>query len=84
MTTVTLQNFVVKHGVQQLFFYGPRTTESIFFHPLLLFGGGGRRLRDEKNVCSVFRKLDSEHLQEWLARYSLSELLEKNVLGGQP
>ena len=40
--------------------------------------------RDEKNGCSVFRKLDSEHLQEWLARYSLSELLEKNVLGGQP
>lgn len=40
--------------------------------------------RDEKNSCSIFRKLDSEHLKEWLARYNLSELLEKNVLGGQP
>jgi predicted ATPase len=40
--------------------------------------------RDDKNHCSVFKKLDSENLQEWLSRYSLSELWEKNVLGGQP
>ena len=33
---------------------------------------------------SVFRHLDSEKLGEWLDDYSLSELWEKNVLGGQP
>ena len=33
---------------------------------------------------SVFRHLDSEKLREWLDDYSLSELWEKNVLGGQP
>ncbi len=40
--------------------------------------------RDDKRRCSVFKKLDSEALKEWLERYSLSELWEKNVLGGQP
>jgi len=40
--------------------------------------------RDEKNRCSVFKKLDTEQLHEWLKSYSLSELWEKNVLGGQP
>jgi len=40
--------------------------------------------RDQQNRCSVFKKLDTDSLQEWLTRYSLSELWEKNVLGGQP
>ncbi len=40
--------------------------------------------RDEGRQCSVFKKLDAEQLHEWLERYSLSELWEKNVLGGQP
>ena len=40
--------------------------------------------RDEKKRCSVWVKLDSEQLKDWLDRYSLSELWEKNVLGGQP
>ena len=40
--------------------------------------------RDEKDRCSVFKTLDSKQLQDWLSRYSLSELWEKNVLGGQP
>jgi predicted ATPase len=33
---------------------------------------------------SVFRRLDDDALAEWLARYSLSELWEKNVFGGRP
>jgi predicted ATPase len=33
---------------------------------------------------SVFRRLDSEQLKEWLEEYSLAELWEKNVLGGRP
>ena len=40
--------------------------------------------RDEKRQCSVFKKLDAKQLKGWLKRYSLSELWEKNVLGGQP
>jgi len=40
--------------------------------------------RDEENRCSALKKLDSAQLQEWLDRYSLSELWEKNVLGGLP
>ena len=33
---------------------------------------------------SVFRRLETESLGEWLKVYSLSELWEKNVLGGRP
>lgn len=40
--------------------------------------------RDESNHCTVFKRLDEEELADWLARYSLSELWEKNVLGGRP
>ena len=34
--------------------------------------------------ATVFRRLDSESLSEWLEDYSLSELWEKNVIGGRP
>ena len=35
--------------------------------------------------ASTFRRLkDTEELQEWLKEYSLSELWEKNVIGGRP
>ena len=40
--------------------------------------------RDEKKRSTVFRRLDAERLQDWLDRYSLSELWEKDVLGGRP
>lgn len=33
---------------------------------------------------SQFSRLDAQQLQEWLDEYSLSELWEKNVLGGRP
>ncbi len=39
---------------------------------------------DDKKNCSTFNKLNKEKLNEWLENYSLSELWEKNVLGGQP
>ena len=34
--------------------------------------------------ATVFRRLDSDSLAEWLEEYSLSELWEKNVIGGRP
>ncbi|MDX9724127.1 MAG: AAA family ATPase [Myxococcota bacterium] len=40
--------------------------------------------RDAVKPRTVFRRLDPALLSEWLERYCLSELWEKNVLGGQP
>ena len=40
--------------------------------------------RDEKRPRTLFRRLNEEDLHEWLERYCLSELWEKNVLGGRP
>jgi predicted ATPase len=39
---------------------------------------------DEYNHCSIFKHLNTGDLQDWLEDYSLSQLWEKNVLGGQP
>lgn len=40
--------------------------------------------RNEAKRCSTYRKLDASKLSEWLERYSISELWEKNVIGGRP
>jgi len=40
--------------------------------------------RDEKRPRTLFRRLSEMDLAEWLERYCLSELWEKNVLGGRP
>jgi predicted ATPase len=40
--------------------------------------------RDEAAGHTRFRRLDTDALHDWLEAYSLSELWEKNVLGGQP
>lgn len=40
--------------------------------------------RDAQRCASVIRRLDPESLDAWLETYSLSELWEKNLLGGQP
>jgi predicted ATPase len=34
--------------------------------------------------CTRIKRLDTEALKEWLEEYTLSELWEKNVLGGKP
>ena len=34
--------------------------------------------------ASTFKRLDPASLKEWLEEYSLSELWEKNVIGGRP
>ncbi|MGL4943461.1 MAG: AAA family ATPase [Thermoguttaceae bacterium] len=39
---------------------------------------------DKRQQHSVVKKLNPDDLRDWLERYSLSELWEKNVLGGQP
>lgn len=39
---------------------------------------------DSAHQCSLFHRLDEVQLQVWLEDFALSELWEKNVLGGQP
>lgn len=40
--------------------------------------------RDIQQNCSIFKRLNADKLGQWLEAYSLSELWEKNVLGGKP
>jgi predicted ATPase len=40
--------------------------------------------RDTAKPRSIFRRIEPAALSEWLDHYCLSELWEKNVLGGQP
>jgi len=40
--------------------------------------------REYSKDYSEYKVLSEDKLEEWLERYSLSELWEKNVLGGQP
>jgi predicted ATPase len=40
--------------------------------------------RDKKENCTRCKRLNPKDLEEWIARYSTSELWEKNVLGGRP
>lgn len=39
---------------------------------------------DRKDGQSVFNRQSSEELKEWIANYSLSDLWNKNVIGGRP
>lgn len=39
---------------------------------------------DRENRSTTFRQLNEKDLEDWLDDYSLSELWEKNVLGGRP
>lgn len=39
---------------------------------------------DKKDGASVFKRLDTELLGEWLDEYSLGDLWKKNLLGGRP
>ena len=40
--------------------------------------------RDASRKSSIIKRLDAKSLEGWLGEYSLSELWEKNVFGGQP
>ena len=39
---------------------------------------------ERRDRASTFMRLDPAALKEWLEEYSLSELWEKNVIGGRP
>lgn len=40
--------------------------------------------RDRNSNSTIFQRKDTNELSSWLEEYSLSELWEKNVIGGQP
>ena len=40
--------------------------------------------RARSSGASSFRRLNTEQIEEWLERYTLADLWEKNVIGGQP
>ena len=48
------------------------------------FGPNDIVVVERNQRCSSFRRLDADELRDWLTDYSLSELWEKNVLGGRP
>ena len=39
---------------------------------------------ERENNASVFKRLDTEDLKDWLEDYSLGELWKRNILGGRP
>lgn len=39
---------------------------------------------DEKNNCTTVKKLAHEEFDAWLEHYSVSELWDKNIIGGRP
>jgi predicted ATPase len=39
---------------------------------------------DEKSLCTTVRTLTQEDYELWLKDYTVSELWDKNVLGGRP
>ena len=39
---------------------------------------------DRNDGASEFKRLDSENLEQWLQVYSLGEIWQKNIFGGQP
>lgn len=48
------------------------------------FAGDDVLVVELQEGASSFRRLDQAALKEWLAEYSLSQLWDKNVLGGRP
>ena len=39
---------------------------------------------DFKNAQSMFKRLSTEELHQWIDEYTLGEMWEKNLFGGQP
>ena len=40
--------------------------------------------RDPQTKSSIFRKKNAEELKDWLEEYTLSEMWDKNIIGGRP
>lgn len=40
--------------------------------------------KDRGTGCTLLRRLDEADIKIWLEEYSLSQIWEKNIIGGQP
>lgn len=40
--------------------------------------------KDRGTGCTIFKRLDEDEVKIWLEDYSLSQIWEKNIIGGQP
>lgn len=40
--------------------------------------------KDRETGCTVLNRLDEDDVKAWLEDYSLSQVWEKNIIGGQP
>lgn len=40
--------------------------------------------KDGETGCTVLKRLDESDMKIWLEDYSLSQVWEKNIIGGQP
>jgi len=40
--------------------------------------------RDPVSKSSIFKQFTEEDLKDWLEEYTLSEIWDKNILGGKP
>ncbi|MCM1257742.1 MAG: AAA family ATPase [Roseburia sp.] len=40
--------------------------------------------KDEETCCTSLKRLDENEIEIWLEDYSLSQIWEKNIIGGQP
>ena len=39
---------------------------------------------DRKNECSIFRRLEEDEVKDWIDEFSLGDIWEKNIIGGNP
>ena len=39
---------------------------------------------DEQNLCTTVKTLNEEEYKLWLEHYTVSELWDKNIIGGRP
>lgn len=66
---------------------GKSTIVSFFKMLEYMMSGSLQRYINENGKSQIFllvKKLDEKALKEWLEEYTLSELWEKNVIGGRP
>ena len=40
--------------------------------------------KDRGSGCTILKRLDENEIKIWLEDYSLSQIWEKNIIGGQP
>jgi len=77
-TLAAMVKIASQHSQVLLSTQSPRLVDEFAAHQIIIVE------RDTDNQFTTFQRLNEDKLEEWLQAYSLSELWEKNVLGGLP